>query len=71
MSNICHNCIYHEKCMSYRYKNIKTEYMEKISREKNKEGLIIIYVEKCNQFIQRKFKYYPKKLNFIKKNVDN
>ena len=62
MSNICHNCVFHEKCISYRYSNVKTEYMEKVRVQENKEGIPIIYVEECKKFLTRMFKYYPEKL---------
>lgn len=62
MINICHNCVYHEKCMAYRYSNVRTKNMKKIHVKENKEGRKIIYVEKCNKFIGKKFKYYPERL---------
>jgi hypothetical protein len=36
--------------------------MEEVIVQKNKEGIPIIYVEKCKKFITRMFKYYPEKL---------
>lgn len=69
MSNICHRCIYHEKCMGYRYNNIQTKKMKKVSRVENKDGNIIIYVEECDDFIKRKFKYTPERLEL--KKVEN
>lgn len=71
MSNICHNCVFHEKCMAYRYNNIKTEHMKEVSRKVNKDGKIIIYVEECDNFTPRMFKYYSKKLYAIKMGLDN
>ena len=62
MINICHNCLYHERCMAYRYNNIKTKYMEKITVSKNADGNPVIFVEKCRKFTGRMFKYYPEKL---------
>lgn len=62
MINICHNCLYHEKCMAYRYNNIKIKEMEKINIQKDKEGNSIIFVEKCRKFTTRMFKYYPEKI---------
>lgn len=76
MSNICHNCLYHEKCMAYRYNNIKTKDMEKITVKKNKDGKPVIFVEKCQKFTARMFKYYPKEIRDKKikkisaKNID-
>jgi hypothetical protein len=76
MRNICHECIYHEKCMGYRYNNVQTRFMKKVYKEKNKDGNIIIFVEECNNFIKRKFKYVPMKLelkkiaNEIKRGID-
>lgn len=67
MKNICHNCLYHENCMAYRYNNIRTKYMKKVHRKKNKDGNIVIYVEKCSKFTERMFKFYPKKLRKLKK----
>jgi len=69
MSNICHNCVFHEKCIMYRYNNIQTKSMKKVSRIENKDGNIVIYVEECNNFIKRKFKYTPEKLE-LQKNVN-
>ena len=67
MKNICHNCLYHEKCIAYRYKNVKTKHMKKINRLKNKDGELVIYVEKCSKFTERMFKYYPVELRKLKK----
>ena len=59
MRNICHECVYHEKCMGYRYNNVQTKFMEKVSKQENKDGNTIIFVEECNNFKKRKFKYVP------------
>lgn len=66
MINICHKCIFYEKCIAYRYNNIQTKQMKKVSRKENKDGNIVIYVEECNNFIKRKFKYTPEKLELQK-----
>lgn len=68
MSNICIRCAYHELCLCYRYSNVKTKYMKKVNRQKNKDGETVIYVEKCNKFISRKFKI--KKQKNICKSID-
>lgn len=62
MRNICHECVYHEKCMVYRYNNIQTKSMKEVSRIENRDGNTIIFVEKCDNFKKRKFKYVPEKL---------
>lgn len=67
MSNICHRCIYHEKCMMYRYNNVRTKYMEEITKKKNKDGNIVIYVSKCRGYIHRNYKYTLETLREIKK----
>lgn len=67
MRNICHNCLFHEKCICYRYNNIKTKNMKKISRIKNKDGNFVIYVEECSKFTNRMFKYYPEEMRKILK----
>jgi len=68
MSNICQRCLYHELCFDYRYSNVKTKYMKKVNRKKNKDGETVIYVEKCNKFVSRKFKI--KKTKKINKPID-
>lgn len=67
IKNICHGCIYHERCMAYRYKNIKTKFMKKVAIKENKDGNKVIYVEKCDKFIKRFFKYVPERLSDLKK----
>ena len=62
MRNICHKCLYHGRCMMYRYNNIQTKYMKKVDRLKNRDGNIVIYVEKCSKFTERKFKHSLEKL---------
>ena len=66
MSNICHNCVYHEKCISYRYNNVRTKYMNKVNIQQNKDGKKVIFVEKCRNFTPRRFKYYPNKKKSFK-----
>ena len=44
--------------MPFRYKNIKLDYMEKITIDINKDGAKIIYVEKCKNFQNKHWKYY-------------
>ena len=67
MKNICHNCLYHEKCMAYRYNNVRTKCMKKVHKLINKDGNTIIYVEECSKFTERMFKYYPEKIRKLKK----
>ena len=67
MINICHNCLYHEKCIMYRYNDIKMKYMKKITRCKNRDGNIVIYVEECSKFTRRMFKNSPKKLEELRR----
>ena len=55
IKNICHSCRYHEKCMEYRYENIKLKCMEKIETKKNKDGNDVIYVQECYKFSKRTF----------------
>ena len=69
MSNICHKCLYHERCMVYRYNNVQTKYMKKVYRQKNNDGNKVIYVEECSKFTQRIFKYSSEKLK-KKKGID-
>ena len=66
MSNICSKCYYHEICAELRYDNVKTSYMQKIKRIKNRDGNTIIYVEKCKRFKNRKFKQPPKTKKCLK-----
>ena len=61
MSNICHNCLHHERCMLYRYNNIHKNFMIEIDKMNTKDGKVVIYVQKCSKFKGRKFKYYPNK----------
>ena len=68
MINICHNCMYHEKCIMYRYNNIQTKDMKKVSRLKNRDGEMVIYVEECVKFTRRVFKRPSKKQQ--KKGID-
>ena len=63
MINICHNCLYHEKCISYRYNNVRQSYMLEIEDKANKDGIIIIYVQKCSKYTGRKFKYRPNEIS--------
>ena len=58
MINICHNCLYHEKCIMYRYQNVQTKYMKRVHRNKNRDGDIVIYVEECTKFKKRSNKFY-------------
>ena len=44
--------------MPFRYKNIELECMRKVTRETNKDGNIVIYVEECNKFEKKHWKYY-------------
>ena len=44
--------------------------MEEITVKENKEGMPIIYVEKCRNFSKRTFKFYPEKLEALKKGLD-
>lgn len=55
IKNICHSCKFHEKCMDYRYENIKLKFMEEIETLKNKDGNEVIYVQRCSKFIKRRF----------------
>ena len=57
MSNICSRCIYHEMCFDYRYSNVETKYMKKIKRATNKDGEVVIYVEKCSKYVSRKYRF--------------
>ena len=44
-------------CFDYRYSNVKTKYMTKVKREKNKDGEIVLYIEKCKKFVSRKYRF--------------
>lgn len=66
MINICHNCLYHEKCIMYRYSNVQTKFMKKVHRMKNRDGEMVIYVEECSKFTKRMFLYSKRKLEKLK-----
>ena len=55
--NICSQCKYQFDCISYRYNNKPLKYMKKYTKEMTKDGQIVIYVNECERFTKRKFKY--------------
>lgn len=50
--NICKNCVFWEYCLQFRYENVQTKYMLKVNRKPNKDGNLVIYVEKCKRYIR-------------------
>ena len=44
--------------MIYRYNNIEKKCMKKVNRKILEDGRIVIFVEECDSFSGRKFKYY-------------
>lgn len=57
----------------YRYNNVQTKHMKEVTREKNRDGNTIIFVQKCDNFTNRMFKYTKEKLiqYKLKKILDN
>lgn len=52
--NICRKCIYWQHCMQYRYRNVKTEYMQEFYTVPNRDGQQVIYVSKCTKYVKFK-----------------
>lgn len=52
--NICKNCLFWGYCMQFRYRNIEKPYMEKVNRKPNRDGDMVIYVEKCKKYTKYK-----------------
>ena len=43
--------------MEYRYKNIMLDHMIEVNRKTNKDGMTIIFVNRCSKYLRRNFKY--------------
>lgn len=42
--------------MEFRYENILLKYMKEVTRKVNKDGNLIIYVQKCDKYREREWK---------------
>ena len=61
--NICWKCQHWEECFKYRYGNQKQSYMEKIVRDRDEWGELVIYVEKCKKYKYEKQRDLHKEKN--------
>nr|DAX01478.1 MAG TPA: hypothetical protein [Bacteriophage sp.] len=48
--------MYQYKCIEFRYSNIILKHMQEVTRVKNKDGNIIIYVQKCKKYTKKEWK---------------